>query len=54
MRFDVRGTIAFRQSLEKRFFLSASVVSRRQRVWVFEVDDGISSEHFRKALEDAK
>ena len=50
MRFKVEGSEAFRASLEKQFFLSSSVVSRRKGAWTFEVDDGIASNDFARAL----
>jgi hypothetical protein len=50
MRFVVRGSLEFRQSLDKKFFLSSSVVVRRKDYWVFEVDDGQSSQSFAETL----
>jgi hypothetical protein len=50
MRFIVRGSLEFRQSLDQKFFLSSSVVTRRKDYWTFEVDDGQASESFAATL----
>ena len=54
MRFTVRGSLEFRQSLDKKFFLSSSVVVRRKDYWTFEVDVGCSSESFAETVCQAK
>ena len=54
MRFTVRGSLEFRQSLDKKFFLSSSVVVRRKDYWTFEVDDGQSSESFAATVKADK
>ena len=53
MTFVVRGSLEFRQSLDKKFFLSSSVVTRRKNYWTFEVDDGSSAESFAEVLRQA-
>jgi hypothetical protein len=51
MKFVVRGSLEFRQSLDQKFFLSSSVMTRRKDYWTFEVDDGQASESFAETLE---
>jgi hypothetical protein len=53
MRFVVRGPLEFRASLDKKFFLSSSVVVRRKDYWIFKVDDGQSSRSFAETLRQA-
>jgi hypothetical protein len=50
MRFSVGGTLAFRRSLEKKFFLSSSTIARRLEAWNFEVDDGMMAEEFGRMV----